>query len=156
MRRDEFEEGLEPGLKEALRAHAATPPLAPAGFTATVMQRARRARALASPALLALRDPLPWWVRAAAQPALVLALTLAVLVLRYAALMADAGMMLVSRTAMLLGAAAAPFEQQDPIVQTALLVAFGVMALMASVPLFFWSGSLVRPPRVPRAHRTAS
>src|SRR5215510_15182615 len=97
MRRDEFEDGLDQRLTEALREHALAPPAAPAGFTARVMARTRRARA-ARPALVALLDPLHWWVRAAAQPALVLALALGALVLTYHVQVAETALLLAART----------------------------------------------------------
>jgi hypothetical protein len=55
---------------------AVDPPAAPSGFTATVMTRiaARRRLPLLLPA-----NPLPWWVRAAADPACALALVSAAL-----------------------------------------------------------------------------
>lgn len=155
MRDAGFEEGLDERLTDALRAHAASPPAAPAGFTARVMARARRARAWASPALLVYRDPLPWWVRAAAQPALVLALTLAVIVLRYPAELAEAGSVLVSRTPAWIGTLTVPFQQQDSLVRTALLVSFGTMALLAAVPLYYWSRGLARIRFAPRTMRAA-
>jgi len=138
MRRDEFEDGLDVRLTRALRALATEPPAAPAGFTARVMARTRRARA-ARPALLPFRDPLPWWVRAAAQPALVLAVALGAIVLTYHVQVAGTAMLLASRTLALLGGVATPFQRQDPLVQTALLVSIGIMGLLASLPLYLWS-----------------
>jgi hypothetical protein len=64
-------------LDDALSAAAAT---APAGFAERVMGRVARART-ARLAALAEMDALPWWVRAAAEPAAALALALGALVL---------------------------------------------------------------------------
>ncbi len=53
---------------------------APAGFAARVMERVARARIERLASLLA-TDTLPWWVRAAAEPAAAISLALAALVL---------------------------------------------------------------------------
>lgn len=53
---------------------------APAGFAERVMERVARARE-ARLAVLAESDAMPWWVRAAAEPAAAIALALAALVL---------------------------------------------------------------------------
>lgn len=152
MRRDEFEEGLDERLTRALGVHALAPPAAPAGFTARVMARTRRART-ARPALPLFRDPMPWWVRAAAQPALVLAVALGAIVLTYHVQVAETAMLLASRTLVWLGVVATPFQREDPFVQTALLVSMGIMGLLAAAPLYLWSRGLSRTRISARATR---
>ena len=71
------------GLERALDAHfAGADVLAPAGFADRVMARVAAASAVASrtPWCLA-EDPLPWWTRLAAEPAVALAVALASLLL---------------------------------------------------------------------------
>jgi hypothetical protein len=142
-------------LDAALERSAA---VAPAGFAERVMERvalARQAR------LLAWFEPevLPWWVRAAAEPATALSLALAALVLWQYPVLAR---LTVSVFQALASPAVAAFMQQlaaprltldlsvlaDPFVFTGLVLAGLPLAWWAGLAVYHWSGD-------PRAIGTA-
>jgi hypothetical protein len=142
-------------LDAALERYAA---MAPAGFTARVMERVARAR---SARTLAWNEPdaLPWWVRAAAEPATVLSLGLAALVSWQYPLLAR---LVATASQALAGPAVAVFVRQvsaprftlelstfsDPFVLTGLLLAGLPFAWWAGLAVYHWSGD-------PQALRTA-
>ena len=124
--------------------------VAPAGFAERVMERVARAR---QARLLAWIEPevLPWWVRAAAEPATALSLALAALVLwQYPVLARHAAAALQA----LASPAMAAFMQQlaaprftldlstfsDPFVFTGLVLAGLPFAWWAGLAVYHWSG----------------
>jgi len=124
--------------------------VAPAGFAERVMERVARAR---QARLLARIEPevLPWWVRAAAEPATALSLALAALVLwQYPALARFAA----AAFQALASPAVARFMQQlavprftldlstfsDPFVFTGLVLAGLPFAWWAGLAVYHWSG----------------
>lgn len=143
-----------------LDALLASPPAAPAGLADRVMARiesAREARAQASGAVSA--GPLPWWVRAAAEPAAALALVLAGLLLwthdLATALSAGA---LATASRWLAGAAsglgdsiaatrlpAVPQVWTEPAVTLGLAVALAPALAWAALGLYRWSEALAQP-----------
>ena len=143
-------------LDAALERYAAT---APAGFTARVMERVPRARA-GRPLAWVEPDALPWWVRAAAEPAAALSLALAALVLwKYATLARFAA----AAFETLASPAVAGFLRQvasprltldlsrfsDPFVLAGLALAGLPLAWWAGIAVYHWSGD----PRTLRSAR---
>jgi hypothetical protein len=123
---------------------------APAGFAERVMARVARVR-LARPLAWIEPDVLPWWVRAAAEPATALSLALAALVLwKYATL----ARFTVAAFQTLASPAVATFVQQlaaprltldlsissDPFVFTGLVLAGLPFAWWAGLAVYHWSG----------------
>jgi hypothetical protein len=142
-------------LDAALARYAAT---VPAGFTERVMERVAHARAARTPAWIE-PDALPWWVRAAAEPAAALSLALAALVLwNYATLARFAAAAFQG----LASPAVAGFVRQvaeprltldltmfsNPFVFAGLILAGLPFAWWAGLAVYHWSGD-------PQALRTA-
>jgi hypothetical protein len=138
--------------------------VAPDGFAERVMARVERAR-LARLAAWIEPDLLPWWVRAAAEPAVVLATTLAALVLwQYPLLVRVAG----TAWQLLSGPAVSGFLRlpslpaelpglallTDPYVLVGLALAGLPIAWWAGLALYHWSGDA--PPPAPRLHAGVS
>ena len=134
-------------LDAALERCAAT---APAGFAERVMERVARAR-VARPLAWIEPDALPWWVRAAAEPATALSLVLAALVLwQYATL----ARFTVAAFQALASPAVVAFVRQlaaprltldlsmisDPFVFAGLVLAGLPFAWWAGLVVYHWSG----------------
>jgi hypothetical protein len=132
--------------------------VAPAGFDARVMERVARAR-LARLLAWAEPDALPWWVRAAAEPATALSLVLGALALwQYPTL----ARLATASFQALASPAVATFVRQlatpritldlsvfsDPFVFTGLILAALPFAWWAGLGVYHWSGD-------PQALRTA-
>ncbi len=148
---EERDQGFERWLVEAARDARLAPAVrAPAGFADRVMAR------VATPAsAVGLRDPLPWWVRAAANRASVLALAVLALVAAYPNALLVAPDVLRSWISPLPGVLVRgliPFVEPltaqlsgslgAPGTGPALAFALLVPALLASLALYRWSLSL--------------
>lgn len=182
----DFEQWLDKGMPEAdataARAHAAACALctsmlaaareiegllaaAPAGapppFTDRVMARVAAASALRAQEvdLAPIPSVLPWWVRAASDPAVVLAATVAALATwRIEALIRLPQTLAAGMAAWTVGlaqisalispaeptASSAPWT--DPLVKLALLVATGTLLAVGSVPLYRWCKRIAEGP----------
>jgi hypothetical protein len=149
---------LDTALDEALgAARGRSAIVAPAGLAERVMERVARAR---QARLLAWIEPevLPWWVRAAAEPATALSLALAALVLWQYPVLAS---LAAAAFQALASPAVATFVQQwaaprftldlaafsDPFVLAGLALAALPFAWWAGLAVYHWSGD-------PRALRT--
>jgi hypothetical protein len=179
MRCEDFESWLDEGMPERARAegapdHAtrcarcaaslaaareietmiATPAIAaPAGFAGRVMSRVAAARVarLAPLAPWLETDPMPWWVRAAAEPPVVLAAAVAALVVWRADLLLGLALSAASwltgalrdapgRAADSIARASGPaaVAVADPAVQLGLMLALASLLAVASFPLYRW------------------
>jgi hypothetical protein len=176
MECERFERWLDQGRPEseapAASAHAATcprcaaaldaaleidallataPPAAPPALTETVMARVSLIAGARRPAWRPEPPALDWWVRAAAEPGVALAFALAALIAwRGAALLALATRGAAWVASALGGLAAAPVGF-GPATRNALEITLMLVVPWASLLLFVWAESLVRPRRTAAA-----
>ena len=143
-----------------LDALLSAPPAAPAGLADHVMARIERARGAPAQAFgIVTAEPLPWWVRVAAEPAAALALMLAGLLLwqRDLASTLSAGA-LAGASRWLAGAASGvevslaaarlpvfPHVWTEPAVMLGLAVALAPALAWAGLGLYRWSEALAQP-----------
>jgi hypothetical protein len=140
-------------------ALARTPVAAPGGFVERVMERVARVRAARASAWIE-PEVLPWWVRAAAEPATALSLSLGALVLwQYPAL----ARVTAAAVQALASPAVATFMRRvsappvtldlsvlaDPFVFTGLVLAGLPLAWWAGLAVYHWTGDS----RMPRSAR---
>ena len=183
----DFERWLDQGMPEAdaaaARAHAAAcsacasslaaareidalfaavPASAPPPFTDRVMARVAEASALQAREADHAPVPsvLPWWVRAAHDPAVVLAAAVAALVARWiealirlpetlAAGMTPWSAGLISALTSTAGPIPSSAPGSDPVVKLSLLVATGTLLAVGSMPLYRWCERMVEGPHRP-------
>ena len=143
---------------EALLAMSASS--APAGFAGRVMERVLLAARTGHPAIPIPAAPaMPWWIRAMSDPAAVVTFTLGVLGLMIAGNPRAVGgilsPLLRAASVLLLSSPAQPAPGPASLpVQAGIALAILPIVMLASFPLYRWSGALFRRKALPTRPRS--